>query len=156
MFLDICELKGKYRGANRDVNSELFFVTKDFQSDLDLYCDFCNYNLEFNGEEEIFKSRLDMMNKLNKYHHNAELLIFDNKPIKQCNLLKFLGFDILNEHFESPLTYNKGTFFIDNQKYLNENLLFEKLSDAQNSLKTFPQDEAGNKLTIYYIYTYID
>ena len=97
-----------------------------------------------------------MMNKLNKYHHNVELLIFDNKPIKQCNLLKFLGFDILNEHFESPLTYNKGTFFIDNQKYLNENLLFEKLSDAQNSLKTFSQDEAGNKLTIYYIYTYID
>lgn len=154
MFIDICEIKGKYRGPDRDVNLSLFCLTENYKLDYELYCNFCNYNLEYNGEIEILNSRLDLVNKLNKNSNSVELLIFDNKPIEQLNNLNFLGFDVLNKYLESPLSYNKSTFFLANKKYLNENMLFKKLIDAQNSLTKSSRDEANNLLSIYYIYTY--
>lgn len=66
MFIDICEIKGKYRGPDRDVNLSLFCLTENYKLDYELYCNFCNYNLEYNGEIEILNSRLDLVNKLNK------------------------------------------------------------------------------------------
>ena len=52
MFIDICEIKGKYRGPDRDVNLSLFCLTENYKLDYELYCNFCNYNLEYNGDSK--------------------------------------------------------------------------------------------------------
>lgn len=154
MFIDICEIKGKYRGADRDINMNLFCLTGNSKLDYELYCNFCNYDLEFNGEEKILNNRLNLLRKLCNKNNNVELIIYDEKPITKFNNFQFFGFDVLNEFFESPLSYEKGTFFIDNLLLLNDYSLFQHYSDARNSLINNPFDQAGHLLNIFYIYGY--
>ena len=155
MYIDICEINSNYRGADRDINPELFSLSGDSKLDFKLYCDFCNYELEFKGEEKVLNNRLDMLNKLRKKNKNIELIIFDINKITCINNLDFLGFDVLNDFFESPLSYSESTFFKNNIEYLNNNFLFKSISDAQTAILNTPLDEAGHMLYIYYIYRYL-
>lgn len=82
------------------------------------------------------------------------MIIFDKKPIENISNLRFLGFDILNEHLESPLSYEKSTIVIKNLKNLNDYFLFQNYLDVKNALIENPFDEVGNLLNIYYIYKY--
>ncbi len=82
------------------------------------------------------------------------MILFDRKPIENIFNLKFLGFDILNEHFESPLSYEKSTIVIKNLKNLNDYFLFQNYLDVKNAQIENPFDEVGNLLNIYYIYKY--
>lgn len=82
------------------------------------------------------------------------MIIFDKKPIENISNLRFLGFDILNEHLESPLSYEKSTIVIKNLKNLNDYFLFQNYLDVKNAQIENPFDEVGNLLNIYYIYKY--
>lgn len=154
MFIDLCEINDKYRGADRDINPKLFSLNNNCKLDFKLYCDFCNYELEFNGEEKIISDRLNMLEKLRKKNNNIELILFDRKPIENIFNLKFLGFDILNEHFESPLSYEDSEILNKNLQKLNDYFLFQTYLDVKKSLIENPSDETGSLLTIYYIYKY--
>lgn len=66
MFIDLCEINDKYRGADRDINPKSFSLNNNYKLDFKMYCDFCNYELEFNGEEKILSDRLNMLEKLRK------------------------------------------------------------------------------------------
>lgn len=66
MFIDLCEINDKYRGADRDINPKSFSLNNNYKLDFKMYCDFCNYELEFNGEEKILSDRLNMLEKLRR------------------------------------------------------------------------------------------
>ena len=131
MFIDLLEIKGKYRGVNRSQNPyDLLSRRLKKQKEVSELCD-RYYDWETKTDKVFSDSALEMLKELrdslNSKKEKCEIVLFTDVPSEFHLGEGFLGFD-LYDHKEGLSLLERSP-----EKYkvkLNENGLFANFEDA--------------------------